>query len=399
MSRWRWSLLAVAAAVVVVWTAAALTGDEPPTAEVARGPLIVGSEVTGTLRALESTVVGPPVVPGIWQFKIAMMAPEGETVAAGQPVLGFDPSQIQENLRNRMNELQRAQKEAEKSAVNHEVRTADDALALAEAEARLRRARLAAARPSELFSSIELRKAELDLELAKLEVATLKRRIDASRRAREAGIEALQSEVRHHQNRVEELQDAMRRMTRTAPQDGLVIYVTDWREQKKQVGDSCWYGERVVEIPDLLQMAADGEIEEARSGQLREGLPVALRLDAHPDRLITGRVTRVVRAVQEKSWRNPVKVVRVEILLDDSDPEVMRPGMRFRGTVETRRIEQAVQVPAAAVFTASHGAVAFRIGPFGVKEVALELGARGSDQIQVLSGLEAGDRVALERPE
>jgi HlyD family secretion protein len=267
--------------LVAWWTISAVSGEAPITATVDRGPVIIGAEVTGTLRAVESVSVGPPLVPGIWQYKLAMMAPEGESVQKGQPVVGFDPSEIREKLRKRRNDLERAMKEAEKSGVDHEVRTADDELALAEAEAGLRKARLAAARPSELFSSIELEKARLDLELAELNVDNLRRRIEASHRAREAELAALESEVRHHQNRVAVLTDAERRMVRPAPRDGLVIYVTDWRQQKKKLGDSCWISDRVVEIPDLSRMMAHGFIEEALSGQLREGLPVSIRLDAH----------------------------------------------------------------------------------------------------------------------
>jgi HlyD family secretion protein len=395
--------LLVVATVIVLgsiawWGVATLTDDGPDAATVDRGPVVIGAEVTGTLNAMESTTVGPPVVPGIWQYKLAMMAPEGETVQQGQPVLGFDPSEIREQLRDRRNDLERVQKEAEKSAVDHEVQTADDELALAEAEADLRKARLAAARPSELFSSIELEKARLDLELAGLRVENLRRRIDASRRAREAELAALMSEVHHHRNRVAVLTDAERRMVRPAPRPGLVIYVADWRQQKKKVGDTCWISDRIIEIPDLSRMMADGAIEEALSGRLHEGLPVSLRLDAHPDLTITGTVTRVVRAVQQRSWRNPEKVVRVEILIDESDPELMRPGMRFRGTVETRRIDNAVRMPRTALFAGDRGAVAYRRTLFGVEEVAVTIGARGTEYVEILDGLEPSDSVLLEKP-
>ena len=40
----------------------------------------------GTLRAVESSVLGPPQVRDVWQFKIAMMADEGIEVAEGEPV-------------------------------------------------------------------------------------------------------------------------------------------------------------------------------------------------------------------------------------------------------------------------------------------------------------------------
>ena len=53
-----------------------------------------------------------------------------------------------------------------KAEIDLRVRRADDALAVARAEATLRKARMNAQPPEDLFSSIEIDKAELDLELA-----------------------------------------------------------------------------------------------------------------------------------------------------------------------------------------------------------------------------------------
>ena len=147
-------------------------------------------------------------------------------------------------------------------------------------------------------------------------------------------------------------------MTRTAPCQGLVVYVTDrWSNEKKKVGDTCWVADRVIEIPDLKIMECDGEVEEAVVGRVRVGQRVTLRLDAHPDVEHTGTVRSLSRAIQERSWRNPVKVARVAIALDATDSELMRPGMRFRGSIETVVIEDVVTVPLESVQATSNGTV------------------------------------------
>ena len=68
-------------------------------------------------------------------------------------------------------------------------------------------------------------------------------------------------------------------MRRTAPRDGIVIHVANRRNEKKKVGDTCSFYERVIEIPDLSRMEADGEVEEAEAGRIREGQAVKLHLD------------------------------------------------------------------------------------------------------------------------
>ncbi len=50
------------------------------------------------------------------------------------------------------------------------------------------------------------------------------------------------------------LEDAILKMDLKAPQDGIVVYRSNWRDEKKKVGDSVWFGEVVLSLPDLAEM-------------------------------------------------------------------------------------------------------------------------------------------------
>jgi len=54
-----------------------------------------------------------------------------------------------------------------------------------------------------------------------------------------------------------------------APQDGIVIYKTGWRDEKKKVGELDWAGEKILELPDLSAMKAKGEVDEADADRSR----------------------------------------------------------------------------------------------------------------------------------
>jgi multidrug efflux pump subunit AcrA (membrane-fusion protein) len=361
---------------------------------VERGDLVVAVEVTGTLRAVETSALGPPQVRDMWQFKIAMMAEEGKAVTEGQPVLAFDSSELQQRLQTKQADLDTARTEVEMKKVAMAVSEADDALALAEVEARLRKARLLASQPPDLRSNIEVEKAWLELELAELETSLVRRRIDATRRAGAeelAMLEALMHQVEADVRRIEE---GIGRMTRVAPRDGIVIHTTNWRNEKRKVGDRCSVRDLILEIPDLERMEGEGEVEEARAGRVREGQPVVLQLDAYPDRDYRGTVESMTRAVQEKSWRNPLKVVRLTISLDETDPERMRPGMRFRGEIEIERRQAVTLLPIEAVFREGDSLAASRYSLGRWRRVELALGRRNADRVEVLEGLKPGDVVA-----
>ncbi len=144
-------------------------------------------------------------------------------------------------------------------------------------------------------------------------------------------------------------------------------------------------------------MEADGEVEEAQAGRVRDGQPIALHLDAHPDHEYHGSVKTISRAVQAKSWRNPLKVVSLTLSLDETDPDKMRPGMRFRGSIEIDRHEDVTLLPVEAVFRVDGETVAYRHGFGGLKTVPVRLGDRNADHVEVIEGLEPGDSVSLEK--
>ncbi len=355
-----------------------------------RGDLPLSVEVTGTLKAVDSDLLGPPLVAETWEFKIAFLAPEGARVKQGQPVLGFDASALQRDLETKVAERDTATKEIEKKEGELALAENDEVLAVAEAEAKQRKTALLISRPDELVASKELAKAKLDHELAEREVLYLKEKITMKRRAAASELAALHSTQERAAGRVAEINDAIARMTIRAGRDGTLIYVSDWRGDKRKIGDTVWRADKVVEVPDLRAMAGKGEVDEADAGKIAAGQPVHLRLDAHPDIEYAGKVSAVARAAERKSWQNPLKIVRLEIALERTDEERMRPGMRFRGAVETGRVRGVVIVPVEAVFPTPAGPVVYRRTLAGFSATAVRTGARSEQMVEILSGLRAG---------
>ncbi len=403
---WAVLVLAVAAALAGVWAFGGNRGSRSAAAEeewaqVQRQDLVVGVDVAGTLSAVQSVALGPPQLPDVWDFKIAFLAPEGSEVRHGQPVLGFDTSTLENRLLETMAERDSAQKELEKKEANLEMTRAENELRLAEAKARARRADLKVDVPAELVAAKELAEARTDLRLAQREIAYLEDRLSLQSREAEAEIAALRNKRDRAAWRVAQAEDAIARMTVLAPREGTVIYLSDNRRgrEKKKIGDSSWRGEKIVEIPDLRRMRAEGEVDEADAGRVAVGQRVVFRLDAHPDAIFTGRVRSIHSAVQTRSPNDPVKVVGLDLSLDQTDPQRMRPGMRFSGTVELDRVPRALVVPAETVFNRPEGPLVYRRTRWGTEEVRPRLGRRNDRWVEIVSGLSEGDAIALRDPQ
>lgn len=363
---------------------------------VARGDLVTGVEVIGTLAAVESDTLGPPQIPDVWDFKISMLAPEGSDVKRGRPVLAFDTTDLQRRLDENRALAEQAKKEIERKRANVSVQREDDKLKLAEAEAKLRKSSLKLEAPPDIVGVKERKEVELENTLSKREVESIRRRLATLERAAAAEIRLLESKQHAAEAIVARSENAIRQMTVLAPRDGTVVYLADWRGEKKKVGDTMWKGLRAMEIPDLRRMKANGEVDEAEAGKIAVGQRVTLRLDAHPDDEFHGTIVQASRTVQQQTGtKNPVKVLRVEIKLDRTDPSKMRPGMRFQGSVELARLRNTLLIPRNAVFMTERGPVAYRRGLFAVYTIPLKLGRENDQSVEVRSGLGSGDRVLV----
>jgi multidrug resistance efflux pump len=379
------------------WTRNKLAADrQGEWVRVTRGDLVSGIDITGTLAAVDSGQFGPPQVPDTWEFKISMLAPEGMDIKKGQPVMGFDTSELRKRLDEKSAEAEQARKEIEKKRADLALRREDERLQLAEAEQRARKAELKLQGPTDIVSVKERKQVQLDFEVAKSEAKTIGMRIVSLEKAASAEIALLTSKQEHAANIVKETQDGIQKMTVIAPRNGTVVYVTNWRGDKKKVGDSVWRMEHVAEIPDLARMMAKGDVDESDAGKVAVGQRVTLTLDAHPDEELHGTIRETARTVQRaQGSSSKLKVLRVDIVLDKSDPAKMRPGMRFHGTVELSRAKNAVLVPRNAVYLSPRGPIAYRRGAFSVTPVPLRLGTQNDKSIEVLSGLDARDRVLV----
>jgi RND family efflux transporter MFP subunit len=386
----------VGAALVVAFAAAACgpaDGTEWVTAR--RGELVVGVEVSGQLASVESHPLGPPAIHNVWNFKIAFMAGEGDAVEKGTPVLGLDDSELRRQLEEYANEADSAAKQLTAYRASARMALVEAKLAVEQALAAQRKAKLKTQGVADIVSRNALARARLDYEFAQYSVDVARRKQDARRRQDRAELDRLERVKARAEQRVEEIQQAMAKMRVPAPIDGTVLYVKDWQGNKKKMGDSCWRAERIVEVVSLDHMKAEGQIDEMDASRVAVGQAVRLRLDANPDVELIGKVEDIEDSVQRRSPEDPLKVVELEIELEPSDEVELRPGMRFRGTVETDRVEDVLIVPLEAITATADGAIVYRRDGGDAVATPVTLGRRGTDSVEVVAGLEAGDRIAL----
>jgi HlyD family secretion protein len=386
------------AIVLAIVAACSRGGEALQFVDVKRADLVLGVEVTGELEAVDSTDIKPPSLQEVWNFKIASLVPEGAEVKAGDELVAFDPAEQMRDLETMQNEADAQQKKLDKKHDDAALARRDEELKIETAEADLRKKTLKATAPAELVASIDLRTGQLDEEVAKMELERAKNKAAQARRADAAELNSLTDHFNYAKHRVDELKTNIAKMSLTAPRAGTVIYPNNWRGEKKKIGDTASRWDAVLKVVALGKMIGNGSVDEVDVARIAEKQPVALRLDALPDIQLRGSVASIAKSVGAKSQTDPSKMVRLKIDLAPAADTPLRPGMRFRGEVETERVANVVQVPAEAVFVTADGPMAYRETTGGVERVHLELGRRTATVIEVKSGLAAGDRVSRTDP-
>jgi HlyD family secretion protein len=351
--------------------------------EVKRADLVIGVEVEGELEAVDSTDIKPPALPGVWNYKVANLGTEGADVKAGEMTVAFDPSEQMRELEERQNEAEAAKKKLDKKVDDAALARRNEELDIAQNEANLRKASLKTTSSPDLVASVDQKTLELDEQLAKLTLEQTKAKAAQAAASDKAELGQLSDHYKFLQSRVAELQTNIAKLQVTAPRAGTLVFPANWRGEKKKVGDPAWRGETVLQVVALGKMRGQGMIDEIDIARVHLQQAVSMHLDALPDVTLKGTIEDIAKSVAPHSQTDPSNIVKVKIAIDPAQKAPLRPGMRFRGEVETERVANAIQVPADAVFVTADGPVAYRADGSRVK---LKLGKRNATTIEVLEG-------------
>ncbi len=148
-------------------------------------------------------------------------------------------------------------------------------------------------------------------------------------------------------------------------------------------------GSTLLTVADLSDLRVMGAIDEAQIARVEVGQAVVIRVDAYPNRQFTGEVSRVSPLGETLS---NVVTFDVEITITDRDASLLRSGMSADLEIVTQRREGVLLVPLAAVH--SRGPARFVRLATG-DERRIRTGANDGDHLEVLEGLQEGDRLDL----
>ena len=330
-------------------SASLLSERDPEWIEVQRQDFLSIVAATGVLEAEQSVSIGPPLLQDHWDYKIVRMAEEGSEVRAGDFLLAFDPTEVDKRLREEKTSLLKAQEEYEKTKTSKGLEIENIKVELEEARVQRQKSQNRLMHARALDSDLKVQRAKFEAELNQDRAEFLEKKLDSVRRNVELELKLLKKREELHQNRMGANQRALDSLTITAPVPGVVIYEKDWRNEKWRVGSQVHRMEKVMALPDLEKLVVEATVAELDAGRVRIDQPATVKLDAIPNRSFNGRITRVGNIFRPASSDRPVKVLDIEVELEEVHIQQMRPGMAARVRLIVDRFEDVLLVPLSSV--------------------------------------------------
>ncbi len=387
--------LALAFAAILAIGACSRSGARLRVVKVVRAPFDLKIHATGQLQSAASFYVGCPSVERMWRYTISFMAPEGRPVKAGDLILSFDPRELMQRLQLKQSELDTGEKELERIRLQEQQSLEDFALQAEEAKVTQQKARQKADYPEGLIATNDLEKRKMELELANLQQQLSESRVANQISGMKTRIHVQESKVRVLKEEVDRLERDAQKLNTTAPKAGMMVYAPDWDGKKKAVGDTCWMGENIIELPDLSHMQMKAVILESQAGRVQTGQKAEVRLDANPDRVFKGTIISLGRIFRVKSDSQPAIVFDAVIDLSESDPETMRPGMAASVDITISSKGKILQVAEEALVYGEKGISVRKKGLMSETLTPVKIGARSAGMVEILSGLSENDAVVI----
>ncbi len=319
-------------------------------------------EATGTVQARTSAVIAAKLMGYVREVKVQT----GDRVKAGQSLVTLDARDLDAGT---------ARAEAALEEVRSSVPEADSAVAGAQANLDLAQATFK--RMQDLFAKKSISNQEFDEASAKLKSAQSAHDMARARRAQlDAQAARVQQEVRAAQ------------VTRsyaeiTAPFAGVIA------AKSVEPGTLTVPGAPLLTIEREGEFRLEAPIEESHKPEIRLGQPVSVTIDGI-DRTYEARVSEIAPAVDAASRSYIVKIdlLPLPALRSGTFGRAMfASANRLMLTVPATAVSERGQLQS--VLVAENGAAHNRL---------ITAGKRTKDQVEVLSGLTAGDRVIVPIP-
>ena len=217
-------------------------------------------------------------------------------------------------------------------------------------------------------------------------------------------VESTEASYNLQKEHVTKLEREIASCTIRAPSPGIVIYGTsaDWysrREDPIEVGDMVRKGQKIFTIPNSSLMGVELRVHESSVNKVLPGQIATVTVEAFPDTAFHGKVLKVAPLPDpQHGWFDPgVKVYTTQVTIDGTH-EILRPGMSAKVEILVDQLYDVKIVPVQVVANRAGKKICYVATRGEPEEREVQTGAFNNTFVEIVSGLEVGEKVLLSPP-
>jgi multidrug efflux pump subunit AcrA (membrane-fusion protein) len=371
-------------------------GEDIPSTQVKQGEFLVIVRCRGELNPHHSTQFYTPMVPNL---RIAWMAPGGEPIKQGDPIIRFDSSQAAQQLAQKEAALLSAQASLDQWVAQARITVEQDKSDLSDAQYAVETAKLNTTIKG-LKSPIDGEEADIAEKVAEQKLKAEEATVDLHHAADQSKMASL-TRVRDQAKADVDLAKArIAQMEIKAPGSGLLTFNLNYQgsvgsdAKPYKIGDTVYSGMGLGEIPDIKTLELEGKIEEIDRGRIAIGQDVRVKIDALPELTLPAKLSQISPLAEvTMNEYPPTRSFRASAEILHPDPR-LRPSMNGGMDIVINKIPHAISIPARALFTKAGSPVVYARKGGGYRAVEVKVEARNPDEVAI-SGVPGGTTVAL----
>jgi HlyD family secretion protein len=324
-------------------------------------------------------------------FVSTVYAKEGQAVRKGQLILDLDSADIRSQLVTAQSDLLAAQHDLQNSRTGgppDELAQINGDLVKAQAQLKsLEQTRDALQKLYQQQSATlsEINDNALQLENARAALDTLQKRRDDLSKRTVLDVNRLTLRVQQDTDMVRNLETKVRSARVTAPVDGTLYSLSVRR------GDYVGVGQELTQMADLRKIQVRAFVDEPDLGMLAPNEQVRITWDALPNEQWTGRTEEIPKQVVPHGSRSVGEV----LCSVDNDKLELLPNINVDVKILVRQANNVLTVVRSAVRTSGKSRFLFVYNDDRIHRRDVSIGIASATKYEVLSGLNANDRVVL----
>lgn len=308
----------------------------------------------------------------------------GDAVVEGQRLLSIDSPGLKNQLQQEKTNLERLQSELVQQNLMAKKSIMEARQALRRAELTLNTqarafSRSKIGREKQFVSLQEFEQTEDQWRLAEVNAIQAKENLELQQELTKTEIANVSLQLDRQQWAVNDLERRVAELEVHSPVNGMVGSLA--LNQKSAVSTH----QALMTVIDLSLYEAEVDIPEYYAPELLPGMEVAIRLNGQD---YSGSLVAISPEIKNGQ-------VKLRMNFNGDMPEHLRQNQRITTNIFLEVHENVLRLPRGAYLDTDNRQSVFRIKGNKAERAALQVGALGSDQVEIISGLEEGDEIIV----